>query len=141
MHTEQLRNVRPGTVLLGWFIGAAVVSLAVIAMIAVGLLPRDGSGGGTGWGLLAIAVGYLAGGWWAGWRAGAAPILHAVAMGLVSLLLYFLVNLVPGALLDAQSWSVGPAYVAGLLLLQIAAAAVGGRIGSSEARAAAARAR
>jgi hypothetical protein len=139
MHTEQLRSLRPGTALLGWFIGAAVVSLVVIAMIAVGLLRRDGTGG-TGWGLLAIAVGFMAGGWWVGWRAGAAPILYGVAMGLVSLLVYFLVNLVPGALLDAQSWSVGPAYVAGLLLLQIAAAAVGGRIGSREARAAAARA-
>lgn len=139
MHTEHLRNVRVGTLLLGWFIGAAVVSLVVIAMIAVGLLPRDG-GGGTGWGLLAIAIGFMAGGWWVGWRTGSAPILYAVAMGLVSLLLYFAVNLVPGALLNAQSWSVGPGYVAGLLLLQIAAAAVGGRIASREARAAAARA-
>ncbi|HEX8907320.1 MAG TPA: hypothetical protein VF771_20880 [Longimicrobiaceae bacterium] len=139
MHTEHLTNVRPGTLLLGWFIGAAAVSLAVIAMIAVGLLPRDGTGG-TGWGLLAIAAGFMAGGWWTGWRAGAAPILYAVGMGLVSLLLYFLVNLVPGQIFDAESWSVGPGYVAGLLLLQIVAAAVGALIGSREARAASARA-
>jgi hypothetical protein len=139
MHTEHLANVRPGTLLLGWFISAAVVSLAVIAMIAVGLLSRDGTGGGTGWGLLATAVGFMAGGWYVGRRAGAAPILYAVGMGLVSLVIWLLVNLVPGALVGAQSWSVGGAYAAGLILLQIVAAAIGGRIASREARAAAAR--
>jgi len=138
MHTEHLRNVRPGTLLLGWFISAAVVSLAVFALIAVGLLNREGTGG-TGWGLLATAVGFMAGGWYVGWRTGAAPILHAVGMALVSLLVWLLVNLIPGALLGAESWSVGGAYAAGLLLLQVAAAAVGGRIASREARAASAK--
>jgi hypothetical protein len=136
MHTEQLANVRPGTLFLGWFISAAVFSLVVIAMIAVGLLSREGTGG-TLWGLLATAIGFAAGGWWVGWRAGTAPILYAVGMGLVSLLAWVLVNLLPGAALGAESWSVGPAYVAGLILLQMIAAAIGRRIASREARAAA----
>lgn len=135
MHTEHLANVRPGTLFLGWFISAAVFSLVVIAMIAVGLLNREGTGG-TAWGLLATAVGFAAGGWWVGWRTGAAPILYAVGMGLVSLVVWVLVNLLPGAALGAESWSVGPAYAAGLILLQIVAAAVGGLIASREARAA-----
>lgn len=138
MHTERLGNVRPGTLLLGWFISAAVVSLAVFALIAVGLLNREGTGG-TAWGLLATAIGFMAGGWYIGWRAGAAPILHAVGLALVSLVVWLLVNLIPGALLDSESWSVGGAYAAGLLLLQIVAAAIGGRIASREARAASAR--
>jgi hypothetical protein len=135
MHSEHLRNVRPSTVALGWFLGAAMTSLVVFALLAVGLLSRDGTGG-TGWGLLAIAAGFFAGGWFAGWRTGAAPLLHGVAMGLLSLLLWLLVNLVPGSLLHADSWSVGsPAYPAGILLLQIAAAAAGGWVASREARA------
>jgi hypothetical protein len=62
MHTEHLNNVRAGRVAFGWFISAAVTSLVVIAMIAAGVLSRDGLGG-TGWGLLAIAAGFFAGGW------------------------------------------------------------------------------
>jgi hypothetical protein len=131
MHSEHLQNVRPGTVALGWFVSAAVTSLAVFAMIAVGLLSRDGHGG-TLWGLIATAAGFFAGGWFAARRDGAAPILHAVAIGLFSLLVWLLVNLIPGALLGAESWNVGAAYGAGLILLQIVAAAVGGRLGRRE---------
>jgi hypothetical protein len=137
MHTEHLNNVRPGAVAFGWFVSAAVTSLIVIALIAVGLLSREGTGG-TGWGLLATFVGFFAGGWYVvGMRTGRAPILHAVAMGLFSLVLWLLVNLVPGQALHADSWNVGAAYGAGLILLQMVAAAVGGRIASREARAAA----
>jgi hypothetical protein len=130
MHSEHLQNVRPGTVATGWFVAAAVTSLAVFAMIAVGLLSRDGHGG-TLWGLVATAAGFFAGGWFAARRDGAAPILHAVAIGLFSLVVWLLVNLLPGEMLDAESWDVGAAYAAGLILLQIVAAAVGGRMGAS----------
>ena len=129
MHSEHLSNVRPGTVALGWFIGAAVTSLAVFALIAIGLLPRDGIGG-EAWGLLATAAGFFAGGWFAARRDGSAPILHAVAMGLFSLVVWVVVNLIPGQALGAESWDVGAAYVAGLVLLQIVAAAIGGRLGT-----------
>jgi hypothetical protein len=133
MHSEHLSNVRPGAVALGWFIAAAVTSLAVFAMLAVGLLSRDGHGC-TLWGLLATAAGFFAGGWFVGMRTGRAPILHAVAIGLFSLLVWLLVNLLPGEMLDAESWDVGAAYAAGLILLQIVAAAIGGRLGSRDAR-------
>ncbi len=134
MHTEHLNNVRPGIVGFGWFISAAITSLVVIGLIAMGVLSRDGLGG-TGWGLLAIAAGFFAGGWYVGMRTGRAPILHAVAMGLFSLVLWLLLNLIPGELLNAESWNVGAAYGAGLILLQIVAAAVGGRIASRDKRA------
>src|SRR4051794_28907657 len=136
MHSEHLSNVRPGAVALGWFIAAAVTSLAVFAMLAVGLLSRDGHGG-TLWGLIATAAGFFAGGWFVGMRTGRAPILHAVAIGLFSLLVWLVVNLLPGQMLDAESWDVGAAYAAGLILLQIVAAAIGGRLGSRDARGAA----
>jgi len=133
MHAEHLRDVRLGTVALGWFIAAAVTSLAVFAMIAVGLLMSDGTGG-TAWGLLATAAGFFAGGWFAGWRACRAPILHAVAIGLFSLVLWVLANLVVGQAVGIHTWEVGAAYVAGLVLLQIVAAAIGGHLGSRDAR-------
>ena len=133
MHAEQLRNVRPGMVALGWFIAAAVTSLAVFAMLAVGLLNRDGHGG-TLWGLLATAAGFFAGGWFVGMRTGRAPILYAIAIGLFSLLVWLLVNLLPGRWLDAESWDVGAGYAAGLILLQIVAAAIGGRLGAPTGR-------
>jgi len=134
MHTEHLQNVRPGTVALGWFIAAAVTSLAVFAMLAVGVISRDGQGS-TVWGLVATASGFFAGGWFMGMRAGRAPILHAVAIGLFSLLVWFLVNLLPGEMLDAESWDVDAAHVAGHILLQIVAAALGGRLASRDVRA------
>jgi hypothetical protein len=133
MHTEHLNNVKPGRVAFGWFVSAAVTSLIVIAMIAVGVLSRDGVGG-TGWGLLATALGFFAGGWYIGMRAGRAPILHAVGIGLFSLVLWLLLNLIPGQALNADSWNVGGTYGAGLILLQIVAAAIGGRIASRDAR-------
>jgi hypothetical protein len=138
MQSEHLQNVRPGAVALGWFISVCILSLAVIALIAVGLLSRDGVGG-TGWGLLATALGFFAGGWFVGVRTGTAPILHAVCIGLFSLVLWMVVNLLPGQMLHADSWNVGAAYGAGLILLQIVAAAIGGRLASREARAAVAR--
>jgi hypothetical protein len=133
MHSEHLRNVRPGMAAVGWLVAAAVTSLAVFAMLAVGLLSRDGHGG-TLWGLVATAAGFFAGGWFVGMRTGRAPILYAVAIGLFSVLVWLVVNLLPGQMLDAESWDVGASYTAGLILLQIVAAAIGGRLGSRDAR-------
>jgi hypothetical protein len=84
--------------------------------------------------LIATAAGFFAGGWFMGMRAGRAPILHAVAIGLFSLLVWFLVNLVPGEMLDAESWDVDAVHVAGHVLLQIVAAAMGGRLASRDVR-------
>jgi hypothetical protein len=135
MHTEHLQNVRVGLVALGWFIGAALVSLIAIGLIAVGILTADDVGG-TMWGVLAIVAAFFVAGWYVGMRAGAAPILYAVAIGLFSLLVWFVVNLIPGQLLHAESWSAGSAYTAGLLIVQIVASAAGGLLASREARAA-----
>lgn len=137
MHTEHLQNVRPSWVAFGWFIGAAVFSLLVLAMIALGLLETEGGGGADPfWLLLAMFVGFMAGGYFTGARVGAAPILHAVGIGLFSVLFWFVVNLF-GEPFEADTWrSLSPAFFAGVVLLQIAAAAAGARIGSRATRAA-----
>jgi hypothetical protein len=136
MHTEHLQNVRPGWVFFGWFVSVAIVSLIVLALVAARILSPDATAGELGWGVAAIAAGFLAGGWITGARVGLAPILHGIAIGLVSLLLWFAANLAPGETLGATTWDDGsPAFYAGMLILQMAAAAVGARVGSRRARA------
>ena len=55
-------------------------------------------------------------------------ILHAVGIGLFSVIVWFVANLIAGETLDAAEWSVAPASAAGAVLFQIAAAAIGARI-------------
>jgi hypothetical protein len=135
MHTEHLQNVRPSWVLFGWFVSVAVVSLFGLVLAAAGLVDPDASGVGALWGVIAITAGFFLGGLVTGARVGAAPILHGVGMGLVSLLVWFFANLVFGEGLDAETWGAdSPAFYAGSLILQIAAAALGARYGSRQQR-------
>ena len=63
-----------------------------------------------------LAAGFFLGGWFTGARAGAAPILHAVGIGLFSLVAWLLVNLVLGGATGAAEWRSLPATLtAGLL--------------------------
>jgi hypothetical protein len=138
MHTEHLENVRPGGVLFGWFVSVAVVSAIALALAATGLVDTESSTGGGLWGAAAIAAGFALGGWFVGARMGVAPILHGVAMGIVSILVWFLANLVAGETVAGSGMVRGSeAYYAGLLLLQIVAAAVGAAMGSRRQRLAA----
>ncbi|HYJ79261.1 MAG TPA: hypothetical protein VEW03_06660 [Longimicrobiaceae bacterium] len=136
MHTEHLQNVRPSWVAFGWFIGAAATSLVLFALIAVGIIDGSGGDGGGIWVLLALFLGFAAAGYFVGVRTGAAPILHSVGIGLFSIVVWFLANLLAGELLDESTWtSLAPAFAAGVVLLQIVSAAVGARIGSRASRA------
>ncbi|HEX8393929.1 MAG TPA: hypothetical protein VF665_16420 [Longimicrobium sp.] len=132
MHTEHLQNVRPSWVVFGWFVSVAVASLLLLAMNATGMVADQS--GGSAWTVVALLVGFTLGGFLTGARAGAAPILHGVAMGLFSVVVWFAANLL-GTLLSATTWDhINPAIYAGGLLVQIVAAAVGARIGSRSGR-------
>jgi hypothetical protein len=134
MHTEHLQNLKPSWVLFGWFVSVAVVSLIALVLAAVGLADPDDSGMGL-WGAIVIGAGFFLGGLVTGARVGAAPILHGVAMGIVSLLVWFFANLAFGETLDAETWGEGsPAFYAGSLILQMVAAALGARFGSRQQR-------
>jgi hypothetical protein len=134
MHTEHLQNLKPSWVLFGWFVSVAVVSLIALVLAAVGLADPDASSLGL-WGVIAIAAGFFVGGLVTGAKVGAAPILHGVAMGIVSLLVWFLANLLFGEALDAETWGTdSEAFYAGLLILQMIAAALGARYGSRQQR-------
>jgi ABC-type amino acid transport system permease subunit len=135
MHTEHLENVRPSWVGFGWFVSVAVASLVLVALNALGLIV-EGSRSTGPWTVAALLVGFTLGGFFTGARVGAAPILHGVAMGLFSIVVWLVANLV-GEALDAAAWNeVSPAVAAGGLLVQIVAAAVGAHIGSRGRRAA-----
>ncbi len=127
MHSEHLENVRPSWVAFGWFIGVAVMSAILFGLIALGVVPRSGEIG-LGWVLLSVFVGFLAGGYLTGVRVRAAPILHAVGIGLFSVAVWFVANLVAGETLNASEWQVAPASAAGAVLFQVIAAAIGAHI-------------
>lgn len=135
MHTEHLQNVKPSWVLFGWFVSVAVVSLIALVLAATGLADPDSARIGV-WGVLAIAAGFFLGGMLTGARVGAAPILHGVAMAIVSLLVWFFANLTFGETLDATTWRAAgsPALYAGSLILQMVAAALGAHYGSRQQR-------
>jgi hypothetical protein len=134
MHTEHLQNLKPSWVLFGWFVSVAVISLISLVMAAVGLADPEGSGRSP-WGAIVIGVGFFLGGVVTGARVGAAPILHGVSMGIVSLLVWFFANLAFGEALNAETWGEGSAaFYAGALILQMVAAALGARLGSRPQR-------
>ncbi|HEX2188553.1 MAG TPA: hypothetical protein VHG51_06615 [Longimicrobiaceae bacterium] len=129
MHTEHLQNVRPSWVAFGWFAAAAVAGLALVGLSAVGILHPTADSGGA-WAMLAVLVGFFCGGWLVGWRTGEAPVLHGVGIGLFSLVVWFLANLL-ASLLGITGWTgFNPTLAAAALLLQIAAAVFGAWYGT-----------
>jgi hypothetical protein len=127
MHSEHLENVRPSWVAFGWFIGVAVMSAILFGLIALNVVPRTGEIG-LGWVLLSVFLGFLVGGYLTGIRVRAAPILHAVGIGLFSVAVWFVANLLAGETLNASEWQVPPASAAGAVLFQVIAAAIGAHI-------------
>lgn len=129
MHTEHLQNVRPSWVGVGWFAAASITGLALVGLTATGVLHPTSEPGGA-WVLLAVLVGFFCGGWLVGWRTGAAPVLHGVGIGLFSLVVWFIANLLASAFGIAEWTGLDPTLAAGSLLLQIAAAVFGAWYGT-----------
>lgn len=129
MHTEHLQNVRPSWVAFGWFVAVAVAGLGLVGLSAVGILHPAADSGGA-WVLLAVLVGFFCGGWLVGWRTGHAPVLHGVGIGLFSLVVWFLANLLASAFGIAGWTGLSPTLAAASLLLQIAAAVFGAWYGT-----------
>ncbi len=131
MHTEHLQNVTIGRVVAAWLVAIAVTSLAMLVMTSVGVSPE---GDATWWGLLPVAAGFFAGGLFVGMRAMQAPVLHGIAIGIMSLVAWVIVNVVlfgvmAPHLLIARSESLTAPLIVALMLVQITAAVVGALIG------------
>jgi hypothetical protein len=130
MHTETLANLRPSWIAFGWFIAVSVSALVILALIALGIMSPDTTQGESAAIAVALLVGFLIGGLFVGIRTQAAPILHGVAIGFFSLVVWILVNLIPGEATGWTAWRalpLGPALA--LIGLQAAAAVVGARMG------------
>lgn len=127
MHTEHLQNVRPMTVVAGWLIAVAVTSLIMLALVGLNLI--DANAPSTRAAMAAVALGFVAGGMFTGVRAAQAPILHGVAMGLFSLVAWFVLGLLSQSLLRGSAWDVGRDLTITAVIVQIIASIIGARLG------------
>jgi hypothetical protein len=126
---ERIRDLRPTWVAFGWFLAAAIASLILIAFTSFGLLSADSDGEAL-WVGLAILLGFFGAGFFVGSRAGVAPLLHGLAIGLFSLVAWLVLNLLLGEPTGETTWrSLEPVTLGGLLVLQAVAAVVGARVG------------
>lgn len=133
MHTEHLQNVRGVQVAAGWLIAIAISSLLGLVLVGFGVL-EDAMRVNTFWSLLIVLFGFWAGGFAAGFRALQAPILHGVAIGLMSLVVWVVVNGVLSLLSPRVQWEGLTVPLAiGLVLTQMAAAIVGALMGYNTA--------
>jgi len=129
MYTEHLQNVRPGYVVAGWLVAVAVASFALFILVALGLADPESIGGGP-WVSLAMIAGFVAGGAFVGFRTGEAPILHGIAIGLMSIFAWVIINSVVTLFFTDQEWvSLSGVMTATAILVQIIGAVLGARWG------------
>lgn len=126
----QLDAVRPTWILFGWFIAVAVVGLVLLGLVALGVLQGQAPSNEPFWIAGALGLGFLAGGFVVGSRAGDAPVLHGLGIGLCSVLAWLALNLFFGEPTGQTAWSeLDAGSVVALLVLQTVAAIVGARLG------------
>lgn len=135
MHTEHLQNVHPVRVLAGWLVSVAVTAVVVFVLIAGGMMGVE-PGHDAAWAVGSVALGFLVGGWFTGYRTVEAPILHGIAMGVTSLVVWVLVNLVVALGFGWSEWTgLSPNATIVVLLVLMAAAVAGCVFGTQRARA------
>lgn len=126
MHTEHLRNVQLSWVAFGWFVALAVASGIILLLAAAGVLDAFAYGEPVGV-ALAVAVGWAIGGFIAGFKTAAAPILHGAAMAIFTFVVWFFLNLAFGGVTTgASAWEHLTVRTAALALLVQGAAAIAG---------------
>ena len=136
MHTEHLQNVHPLRVLGGWLVAVAASSAAVFGFIVIGFMDGSGGQGDTLGAVLAVGLGFLVGGLFTGWRTVEAPIIHGIGLGLTSLVVWAVLNLVVGTVFGSGDWSgLETSAALAVLLTQIVAAVAGCWFGTAQARA------
>lgn len=129
MHTEHLQRVRFPLVATAWFVAVAVAALMFMAAVGLDLIDSD-SALAARLQMATVAVGFFAGGLFAGLRAAEAPILHGIAIGLLTLAVWFVLNVLSAMLSPEFGWdALTPAFTISLVLIQIVAAVVGARTG------------
>lgn len=129
MHTEHLQRIRPSVVMVAWFVAVALASLIVLGVTGLGLLGPD-STLAMRLQMAAVAVGFFAGGLYAGLRAAEAPILHGVAIGIVSLVVWIALNVITALAFPDVGWdALTPNLALTLVFIMIVMAVLGARSG------------
>ncbi|MEX1182361.1 MAG: hypothetical protein WEF86_03945 [Gemmatimonadota bacterium] len=129
MHTEHLQNVSVGRVVAGWLVAAAVTSLVALVLVGSGMMNADAESSSEWWSLLAVLAGFFAGGFFTGFRAIQAPVLHALFIGLATLVAWAVLNAITAVLFADWDSSLTPEFAIGLLLTQFVATALGSLLG------------
>ncbi len=122
MQSEHLTNLHPGWVVGGWLIAVSVTAALYLGGIGLGVV-QAGSGA-LPWLVASMAGGFYVGGLFVGMRWSDAPILHGVAISLVSVVVWYLMTLVSDTGTFDQA-----GIVLGLVLVQLLASVLGGRMG------------
>lgn len=115
-------------IVFGWGAAVAVTALAIFGLSVLNLL-ADTAAESSGWLIAAIAVGFAAGGFIAGMRTGDAPFVTGLGIGLFSVVVWLLANLLSSTLAGLAEWAALPLDTTlALLFVQAAAAMVGARL-------------
>lgn len=122
MQSEHLTNLHPGWIVGGWLIAVSVTAALYLGGIGLGVV-QAGSGA-LPWLVASTAGGFYVGGLFVGMRWSDAPILHGVAISLVSVVVWYLMSLVGDTGTFDQA-----GVVLGLVLVQLLSAILGGRMG------------
>lgn len=130
MHSEHISNLHPGWVLGGWLVAVAASSAGFMILVGLGLLGPDVSGGG----LLvpaAIAVGFFVGGLFVGLRWSDAPVLHGAAITFLSVLVWFLGEVLTPRFMEPAlgTGASRSGFALGMILLQLVVTVAGGLTG------------
>lgn len=129
MHTEHLQNVRYWWVLTGWLVAVGATSVIVFIFEASDFVGTSATRDALA-SLIAVVAGFAAGGFFAGIRAMQAPILHGIGIGVMSLIVWVVVDLIGATLIEAIRWeSITARLAVGLVLMQMVAAVVGALLG------------
>jgi len=130
---ESVRSLRPAWIGFGWFIAVALTSLLVFVLTVVDFIQPEAPTEGMGV-AVALMVGFLVAGFFVGTRVNAAPILHSLAMGLLSVVVWLGLNLFVGEDAGDAMDTFSGGVAGSLLALQIASTIVGARAGVRFAR-------
>jgi hypothetical protein len=130
MHTEHLQNVTAGRVLGGWLVAIGATSLAVFVFIASGVGVDGPTTASAFASVVSVMAGFWAGGFFVGFRARRAPILHGVAMGITSIAAWVVANILSEMMTSQADWTgLGAGISLGIILAQMIAATVGALMG------------